>query len=164
VHGGFTVFPTAVLRSYAVLQWAGLLLIVDHWAAGGVARVADKQHALDAVKKFEAAYGAKFGKAVAKITDDLDELLAFYDYPAEHWAHLRTTNPIEYHLRDRPTPPAGHQGPRLPRRRRRDGLQTHRVRPGPLARGQRTPPGRPGPRWREVRERQTRRTTRRIGR
>jgi len=29
------------------------------------------------------------------ITDDLDELLAFYDYPAEHWIHLRTTNPIE---------------------------------------------------------------------
>ena len=44
---------------------------------------------------FEAAYGAKFAKAVAKITDDLDELLAFYDYPAEHWIHLRTTNPIE---------------------------------------------------------------------
>lgn len=31
----------------------------------------------------------------AKITDDLDELLRFYDYPAEHWSHLRTTNPIE---------------------------------------------------------------------
>ena len=31
---------------------------------------------------FKAAYGAKFGKAVAKITDDLDELLAFYDYCA----------------------------------------------------------------------------------
>ena len=44
---------------------------------------------------FKAAYGAKFPKAVAKITDDLDELLAFYDYPAEHWIHLRTTNPIE---------------------------------------------------------------------
>ena len=42
-----------------------------------------------------AAYGAKFPKAVAKITDDLDELLAFYDFPAEHWIHLRTTNPIE---------------------------------------------------------------------
>jgi transposase-like protein len=40
-------------------------------------------------------YGAKFPKAVAKITDDVDELLAFYDYPAEHWVHLRTTNPIE---------------------------------------------------------------------
>jgi hypothetical protein len=34
-------------------------------------------------------------KAAAKITDDLDVLLAFYDYPAEHWIHLRTTNPIE---------------------------------------------------------------------
>jgi transposase-like protein len=55
----------------------------------------DKAHALDAVTAFEGAYGAKFPKAVAKITDDLDELLAFYDYPAEHWVHLRTTNPIE---------------------------------------------------------------------
>jgi transposase-like protein len=55
----------------------------------------DKDHALAAVKAFEAAYGAKFGKAVAKVVDDLDELLAFYDFPAEHWIHLRTTNPIE---------------------------------------------------------------------
>jgi transposase-like protein len=47
------------------------------------------------VAAFKLAYGAKFGKAVTKITDDLDELLAFYDYPAEHWIHLRTTNPIE---------------------------------------------------------------------
>jgi transposase-like protein len=55
----------------------------------------DRDHALAAAKAFEAAYGAKFFKAVTKITDDLDELLAFYDYPAEHWIHLRTTNPIE---------------------------------------------------------------------
>jgi len=55
----------------------------------------DRRHALDAVSSFKAAYGAKFGKAVAKITDDLDELLAFYDFPAEHWQHLRTSNPIE---------------------------------------------------------------------
>jgi len=55
----------------------------------------DKDHALVAVKAFEAAYGAKFPKAVAKITGDLGQLLAFYDYPAEHWVHLRTTNPIE---------------------------------------------------------------------
>ena len=54
----------------------------------------DKRHALAAVAAFEAAYGAKFGKAVKKLTGDLDELLAFYDYPAEHWIHLRTTNPI----------------------------------------------------------------------
>ena len=55
----------------------------------------DKTHALVAVKAFAELFGAKFPKAVAKITDDLDELLAFYDYPAEHWVHLRTTNPIE---------------------------------------------------------------------
>jgi putative transposase len=55
----------------------------------------DKRHALEAVKAFEDTYGAKFPKAVAKITDDVDQLLAFYDFPAEHWIHLRTTNPIE---------------------------------------------------------------------
>lgn len=55
----------------------------------------DKRHAMDAVKAFKASYGAKSPKAVAKITDDLDQLLAFYDFPTEHWVHLRTTNPIE---------------------------------------------------------------------
>src|SRR3954447_3931669 len=55
----------------------------------------DRDHARRAVAAFKLAYGAKFAKAVAKVTDDLDELLAFYDYPAEHWVHLRTTNPIE---------------------------------------------------------------------
>ncbi|KWX00842.1 Transposase [Carbonactinospora thermoautotrophica] len=48
-----------------------------------------------AVKAFETAYGAKFPKAVAKVVDDVEELLAFYDYPAEHRIHLPTTNPIE---------------------------------------------------------------------
>ena len=55
----------------------------------------DKTHAERAAKAFAAAYGAKFPKAVAKIVDDFDVLSAFYDYPAEHWIHLRTTNPIE---------------------------------------------------------------------
>jgi transposase-like protein len=55
----------------------------------------DKNHALAAVNAFDAAYGARFPKAAAKITDDMAQLLAFFDYPAEHWVHLRTTNPIE---------------------------------------------------------------------
>jgi transposase-like protein len=55
----------------------------------------DKDHARTAVKAFAATYGARFDRAVFKLTDDLEELLAFYDYPAEHWIHLRTTNPIE---------------------------------------------------------------------
>ena len=64
-------------------------------ALAGIWNAEDKAHAQDAVKKFENSYGAKFPKAVAKITGDLNQLLAFYDFPAEHWVHLRTTNPIE---------------------------------------------------------------------
>ena len=48
-----------------------------------------------AIKAFEVDYGAKYPKAVAKIVDNADVLLEFYRYPAEHWIHLRTTNPIE---------------------------------------------------------------------
>ncbi|MDV8129343.1 IS256 family transposase [Rhodococcus sp. IEGM 1304] len=48
-----------------------------------------------AIKAFELDYSAKYPKAVAKIVDDIDVLLEFYKYPAEHWVHLRTTNPIE---------------------------------------------------------------------
>lgn len=55
----------------------------------------DKDHAEAAARAFVAEYGTKWPKAAAKISDDLDVLLAFYDYPAEHWIHLRTTNPIE---------------------------------------------------------------------
>jgi len=55
----------------------------------------DIDHARVAVKAFKIDYGTKFPKAVEKITDDLDVLLEFYNYPAEHWVHLRTTNPIE---------------------------------------------------------------------
>ncbi len=55
----------------------------------------DEAHARAAAQQFEKMYGAKYPKAVAKIIDDLDVLLEFYRYPAEHWVHLRTTNPIE---------------------------------------------------------------------
>ncbi len=55
----------------------------------------DIDHARVAVKAFTIDYGTKFPKAVEKITDDLDVLLEFYNYPADHWVHLRTTNPIE---------------------------------------------------------------------
>jgi transposase-like protein len=50
--------------------------------------------ALEAVQAFAAEF-ADFDKAVKKITANLDALLVFYDFPAEHWVHLRTTNPIE---------------------------------------------------------------------
>jgi transposase-like protein len=53
-----------------------------------------RTEALEAVKRFSDEFSA-FEKAVSKITGQLDVLLAYYDFPAEHWVHLRTTNPIE---------------------------------------------------------------------
>lgn len=48
-----------------------------------------------AMNSFAAKYDAKYPKAVACLAKDRDALLSFYDFPAEHWQHLRTTNPIE---------------------------------------------------------------------
>lgn len=56
---------------------------------------ATRADALAAFGKFVTTYGAKYPKAVEKLTQDKDSLLAFYDFPAEHWQHVRTTNPIE---------------------------------------------------------------------
>jgi transposase-like protein len=55
----------------------------------------DRDHALGAIGAFAETFGAKYPKVVTKVTGDQDELLAFFDYPAEHWVHLKTTNPIE---------------------------------------------------------------------
>ena len=54
----------------------------------------DKGHAGRALDAFARDF-AKWPKAVAKLTRDRDALLAFYDYPVQHWIHLRTSNPIE---------------------------------------------------------------------
>jgi len=55
----------------------------------------DRDHAVVAIDAFAAEFAAKWPKAVAKIVDDAEPLLAFYDFPVEHWIHLKTTNPIE---------------------------------------------------------------------
>lgn len=54
-----------------------------------------RQEAHDAMTLFIESYGAKYPKATEKLAKDREALLAFYDFPAEHWQHLRTTNPIE---------------------------------------------------------------------
>lgn len=56
---------------------------------------ATKEDATKAMDKFAATYQAKYPKAVECLIKDQEELLAFYDFPAEHWQHLRTSNPIE---------------------------------------------------------------------
>ena len=48
-----------------------------------------------AIATFAEKYGAKYAKAVACLARDREALLCFYDFPAEHWDHLRTANPIE---------------------------------------------------------------------
>jgi len=55
----------------------------------------DRVTAEKAIDVFAAKYGAKYPKAVECLEKDRHPLLAFYDFPAEHWVHLRTTNPIE---------------------------------------------------------------------
>jgi transposase-like protein len=54
-----------------------------------------KAAALAAVEVFKEKYGVKFVPAVACLTKDAEALLTFFDFPAEHWDHLRTSNPIE---------------------------------------------------------------------
>jgi putative transposase len=95
------VFPTTreqrcwVHRSVNVLDALPKRLHPDAKAAlAKIYGAESRTSALEAVKTFSGEFSA-FDKAVKKITGELDTLLAFYDFPAEHWVHLRTTNPIE---------------------------------------------------------------------
>ncbi len=84
----------------------------------------NKTLAVKAAHAFAEAYGARWPKAVAKITDDLDVLLAFYDYPAEHWIHLRTSQieSTQYRCRWAPMVPANAAAKKL--RPARDGEES----------------------------------------
>ncbi len=54
----------------------------------------DREHARDAAKAFDNEFHVKWPKAAQKLRDDLGPLLCFFDFPAEHWVHLKTANPI----------------------------------------------------------------------
>jgi len=54
-----------------------------------------RENALKAYDKFIETFGAKYEKAVENLKKDKDDLFRFYDFPAEHWTHIRTSNPIE---------------------------------------------------------------------
>ena len=54
-----------------------------------------REQALEAYGEFVRTYKAKYPKAVECLVKDKDVLFAFYDFPAEHWLHIRTSNPIE---------------------------------------------------------------------
>ncbi|WP_151639233.1 IS256 family transposase, partial [Noviherbaspirillum aerium] len=64
-------------------------------AMQGIFMAATRDDAMAAINRFITTYGAKYPKATDKLVQDKVSLLAFYDFPAEHWQHVRTTNPIE---------------------------------------------------------------------
>ena len=64
-------------------------------ALAEIYNAATRKDAVAAYDKFVETYDARYPKAVERLRKDRDALLAFYDFPAEHWRHLRTTNPIE---------------------------------------------------------------------
>ncbi len=70
-------------------QPAAKAMLHDIWMS------ATREDAVKAFDRFAATYGAKWPRAAACLEKDRAELLAFYDFPAEHWQHLRTSNPIE---------------------------------------------------------------------
>src|SRR3569832_461141 len=80
-------FARAESRRRAASYLRGLLAPVE--------RKNGRQLAEAAVATFAEKYAAKYGKAVACLAKDREALLAFYEFPAEHWDHLRTANPIE---------------------------------------------------------------------
>ena len=71
-----------------------------------------REQAEEGIERFAADYNAKHPKAVETLRKDEEALLTYFDFPAEHWRHLRTTNPIEssfatVRLRQRVTKGAG---------------------------------------------------------
>ena len=60
-----------------------------------IMKAPDRESALEDIDRFCEEYEARYPKAVETLTKDQDQLLTFFDFPAKHWIHLQTTNPIE---------------------------------------------------------------------
>jgi transposase-like protein len=101
-HALVKVFPKTRQQRCWVHKTANVL---DKFPKSLQPRAKEMLHAIWMAQTREAAnkafdlfldtYGAKYVKACECLKKDREELLAFYDFPAEHWMHLRTTNPIE---------------------------------------------------------------------
>ena len=96
------VFPTTVEQRCWVHKIANILDALPkrlhRRAKAAIHEIYQAETRADAetnIDQFVSVYSDKYPKAVAKLTRDRDALLTFYDFPAAHWIHLRTTNPIE---------------------------------------------------------------------
>jgi putative transposase len=96
------VFPTTRHQRDWVHKVANVLACLPKAVQAGARKALteirdapDRDHARRAIEAFARDYGIKWPKAAAKVCDDAEELLCFFDFPAEHWQHLKTSNPIE---------------------------------------------------------------------
>jgi putative transposase len=96
------VFPATRAQRDWVHKTANVLAALPKAVHAGARRALaeirdapDREHAERAIEVFARDYGVKWPKAVAKVSDDAEALLCFFDFPAEHWVHLKTSNPIE---------------------------------------------------------------------
>ena len=119
----------------------------------------DKPHALEAVKAFDAAYGRQVPQGRREDHGRCGGAAGLLRLPSRTLGPSAHDEPDRVHLRHGQAPHEGHQGPRLAGSGPGYGVQAHRVSTRPLARGQRTPPRRPGPRRSDLHQWQTRRTT-----
>jgi len=81
-----------------------------------------------AIDVFAEKYGAKYDKAVVCLTKDRETMLAFFDFPAEHWDHLLTSNPDRECIRDRASSNRADKGRAIGEDRQAHGVQTRRCR------------------------------------
>ena len=121
-----------------------------------------KDRAEKAFDFFLEAYGAKYDKATACLAKDRAVLLTFYDFPAEHWKHLRTTNPIESTFAT--VRPEDHQDQGLPQpdHGAHHGLQVVPVGSQEMAASRRISPPRRDRRGRQIQGRRKADRTRRL--
>ncbi len=136
----------------------------------------NREAAEKAFDRLIAKYGTKHDKAADCLVKDRAALLAFYDFPAEHWKHVRTSNPIESTFatvrlrtdktkgclsRETALAPPGPAGPVSSGDRRKDllafaGLQARKICRASLAQARRRQPARPADRGRRVSQRRAR--------
>ena len=96
------IWPTTRIQRCWVHKTANILDKLPKAVQGSAKRLIHEQYmaptrdkAVEAHELFVKTYSPKYPKAVECCTKDFDDLFAFYDFPAEHWIHIRTTNPVE---------------------------------------------------------------------
>ncbi|MDI6799226.1 MAG: transposase, partial [Actinomycetota bacterium] len=86
-----------------------------------------KDYCQATMEQFEQDFGAKYPKATQCLIKDMDTLTTHFDFPGEHWVHIRSTNPIESTFVTFETADQSHQGSRFTIGRPCYGFQAHGV-------------------------------------